>query len=758
MEQVAPKPRLPLRTVRTLFILGGILSASAVGAGEPPAPAEGVLVTLKGHSEIVYAVAFSPDGKYVLTGSFDKTVRLWDAATGKEIKNFDGPAGHQNLVLSVAFSPDGRMLASGGSDNTAKLWDTPLSTPVRELVHADAVNTFALSPDGTKMAAAGRDGTVMVWNAGNGHHLFNLTGHTGPVMGVAFSANGELLATGGSDKTVRFWNGVNGQAMEILGTHAAAVNAVRFNPSNNALNSAAQDGTLRSWQFSFPARQDGSPGAQSLSITRTISAAPAPVRDLALTPNGSHIVTASGDKSVKLWNVGNGGMERFFIGAEGEVDAVAVSKNGVLLAAGGADKSVRLYTLADAKQQAILKTTGPIRSLAFSPDNLMLAAACEDKSVVTWNVAYNAGQPLAAEFGKPGPAYPHAAAVTQVAFAADGTTLYSSSVDKTIKAWKLAKAAPIKSLAHANLVDAVAFNPSGTQVATGSHDGTVRMWDVANGQQVRQIAAHTIPMMTQVYCVAWSPDGKYLASGSLDHSLKLWDSATGTLVREFHADTGKQAASAAPVLSGRTLCLLGSPQGAGPLLAASLLVPRGTEPAHQEGVFCAAFSPDGKLLASGSSDRTIKIWNVVDGVLERELVNHNLKSAAKVAGQTSPPPPQSHPGWVYGLRFTPAGTHLVSVGNAPRNQGYLAVWAAADGRLLYGEALPLGAFYSVAISPNGKLLAVGCGPRGRQLQEVDAYIVKMPNLDRVGRISNPSTPSRPPAGTDWKSVLRVAVW
>src|SRR5262249_37426115 len=142
----------------------------------------------------------------------------------------------------------------------------------------------------------------------------------------------------------------------------------------------------------------------------------------------------------------------------------------------------------------ILRTSGHVRSLAFSPDNLTLAAGCDDKSVVTWNVAYNPGQPLAPEFGKPGPAYGHAAAVTHVAFA-DSTTLYSSSVDKTIKAWKIAPASPIKNLTHANLVDAVAFNPSGTQLATGSHDGMVRIWDVAAGQQVRQIAAHTVPMM-----------------------------------------------------------------------------------------------------------------------------------------------------------------------------------------------------------------------------------------------------------------------
>ena len=141
---------------------------------------------------------------------------------------------------------------------------------------------------------------------------------------------------------------------------------------------------------------------------------------------------------------------------------------------------------------------------------------------------------------------------------------------------------------------------------------------------------------------------------------------------------------------------------------------------HRDGVFCAAFSPDGKQIASGSSDRCIKIWNAADGNVIRELVNPKIKQDA-MQGVVS------HPGWVYSLRYTADGKYLISVGGAPRNQGYLAVWNAADGKLEYGEELPLGTFYSVALSPDGQHLAVGAGRTGQETNS--SYILTMPKLN-----------------------------
>jgi WD40 repeat protein len=284
----------------------------------------------------------------------------------------------------------------------------------------------------------------------------------------------------------------------------------------------------------------------------------------------------------------------------------------------------------------------------------------------------------------------------------------------------------------------VAFNPAGTQLATGSHDGLVRIWDVAKGEQVRQITAHSVPMMSQVYCLAWSPDAKQIVSGSLDHSLKLWDAGDGNLLREFK---GYEEIHAVAALGASMLGLLSDPLRPVPFLAAYAASSRKTGEyvgrGHREGVFCTAFSPDGKLLASGSSDRTIKLWTVADGALLREFDNPHLKAAG---GPITPAVPQAHPGWVYSVRFTPTGKYLVSAGTAPRNHGYLAVWNVADGSLVYGREMPWGAFYSVAVSPNGKLLAMACGPRSRQFQDVDSCVIRMPDLAGETRTITPKNP------------------
>src|SRR5262245_42718795 len=131
-----------------------------------------VVATLKGHTEAVYVVGYSPDGKYVVTGSYDRTLKVFEAATGKEFKTFAGPQGHQQLVIALALSPDGTFIASGSSDNTVKVWDFPSSKAIRSLAHPAEINGVALSPDGKLLAGAGKDGIVKLWNAADGKQLF----------------------------------------------------------------------------------------------------------------------------------------------------------------------------------------------------------------------------------------------------------------------------------------------------------------------------------------------------------------------------------------------------------------------------------------------------------------------------------------------------------------------------------------------------------------------------------------------------------
>jgi WD40 repeat protein len=620
------------------------------------------LLTITDHAGAINALVFASDNRTVVSASADKTARLSDVGV---LSVWEGHAGG---VTSVAFAGTGTQAITGGADKTVKLWDLATGKVAHTFGPlADPISAVAFSRDFTQVgAAAGK--VVKVWTVADGKEVLTLT-HPADVASLSFSADKLKIVTGASDNLARVWDVATGKELESF-IHTGPVRSVVFHPNNTSVVTGSADKTAV---------------VQTLSAVRVLPASTAPLRTLAVLPAATHVLTAGDDKAVKLWNVANGANERTFAGAEGAVSAVAVSKNNVLVAAGGADKKVRLYTLADAKEVGAFPTTGAVRGLTFSPNNLILAAGCDDKAILTWNVPFNPGQPPAMDFGKAGQGFAHADAVTDLTFAADNATLYTGSADKTVKVWKFAADVPSKNLAHPNMVDAVAFNPAGTQLASGCHDGILRIWDAAKGAALKQINAHTMPMPAAIYSVAWSPDGKQVVTASLDQSLKLWDANAGTLVKEFKAYKAKDF-----------------------------------EKGHREGVFAVAFSPDGKTIASGSSDQTIKIWNVADGTVLRECVNPNLKPKGDY--------PVAHPGWVYSLRFTAEGKYLLSAGPAPQNQGFLAVWSAADGKLVYGAELPLGAFNSVALSPDGKLVAVACGPQSRQFQEVNSYVLKMPDV------------------------------
>jgi WD40 repeat protein len=619
------------------------------------------LLTLAEHTGAIRSLAFHADNRTLVSAGADKSARLLDIGV---VAVWEA---HPGGVTAAAFHSNGTQALTGGADKSVKLWDLAGAKMVRAFGPlADPISDVTFNRDFTQVgAAAGK--TVKVWNLGDGKELLTLS-HPADVTSLSFSVDKAKLVTGAADNFVRVWDTASGKELQSFG-HAGPVRSVVFHPNNTTVLSGSADKTV---------------AVNTLSAVRVIPAAMAPVRGLALIPAATHVLAASDDKTVKLLNLSNGAAERTFTGMEGPARAVAVTRNAALVAVGGAEPVVRLFNFADGKPVGTLKAPAPVRGLAFSPNNQTLAAACEDKSLATWNVVYNPGQPPPADFGKPLQTYTHGAAVADVVFAPDSVTFYSASADKTARAWKFASDAPTKSFAHPNFVDTVAFNPAGNQLATGCHDGIVRIWDIAKSQVLKPITAYQ-GQQPFIYSVAWSPDGKQVACSGYDPAIKLFDATGGALVKEFKGYKEKES-----------------------------------EKGHRDSVFSIAFSPDGKLLASGSTDYTIKLWNVADGSVVREFVNPNLKPA----GTSSP---TAHPGWVYSLRFTPDGKYLVSAGSSMANKGYLAVWSVADGKLLHGQEMPLGVFYSVALSPDGKRLAIGAGPHSRPPQELNqSYILKVP--------------------------------
>jgi WD40 repeat protein len=501
--------------------------------------------TFKGHAERVRAVAFSPDDKSIASGSDDRTVKLWDTNTGQERLTLTG---HNDRVWSVAFSPDGKKIASGSFDRTVKLWDIATGRELRTLKghknqtgNCCLVWSVAFSPDGKKLASGSSDRTVKLWDTATGRELFTLKGHNDEVSSVAFSPDGTKLVSGSYDQTVKLWELARGRELFTLKGHKEQVWSVVFSPDGKSIASGSRDRTVKVWKAAT--------GQELLTLKGHVEL----VSSVAFSPNENRIASASYDQTVKLWDTATTQESLTLKGHKELVSSVAFAPHGKMIASASHDRTVKLWDTATGQELRTLKGhADSVWSVAFSPDTKKIASGSRDQSVKVWEVT--TGWELLTFKGHAGP-------VRSVAFSPGGQTLASGSWDGTVKLWDLSKGREPRTLeGHAWSVFSVAFSPDGQRLASAGSDRTVRLWDLTTGRELLTLRGHS----TSVLSVAFSQDKDRLASGSADGSVKLWD-----------------------LILGRELLTL---------------------KVHTGPVWSVAFSPDGKELVAGSSDNSLTLW------------------------------------------------------------------------------------------------------------------------------------------------------
>lgn len=281
---------------------------------------------LTGYTDRFRSVAFSSDGTRLVTVSEDKTLRVWDPSTGKQLLRLTGQLGN---ITSVAFSPDGTRLATGG-DNTVRVSDASTGWKLFDVAgHTGEVCCVAFSPDGTRLAS-GDDNTIRVWDAINGSELLKLTGHLNLVRSVAFSPDGTRLASAGDDETVRVWDAATGKQLHNLSAYGYPVRSVVFNPDGTRLASGGHN-TVRVW--------DVSTGSELLILRGHTSE----VLSVAFNPDGTRLASGSTDETVRVWDAVSGKELVELTGHTGRVSSVAFCPTGTRLASGSADNTVRIW-------------------------------------------------------------------------------------------------------------------------------------------------------------------------------------------------------------------------------------------------------------------------------------------------------------------------------------------------------------------------------------------------------------------------------
>jgi len=500
--------------------------------------------TLTGHTHWINSVVFSPDGQWLASGSDDATIRLWQASTGQCQKTL---VGHTDWVQSVVFSPDGQWLVTGSGDATIRLWQVSTGQCHKTLTgHAQGVNAVVFSPDGQWLASGSNDATIRLWQVSTGQCQKTLISHTHWVSSVAFSPDGQRLATGSVDATIRLWKVSTGQCQKTLTSHTHWVRSVVFSPDGQWLATGSDDATIRLWQVSTGQCQ------------KTLIGHTDWVRSVVFSPDGQWLATGSADATIRLWQVSIGQCHKAFTGHTRWVSSVVFSPNGQWLATGSADATIRLWQVSTGQcHKTLTGHTAWVTSVVFSPDGQWLATGSDDATIRLWQVS--TGQCHKTFTG-------HTNWVSSVVFSPNGQWLVTGSADATIRLWQVSTGQCHKTfIGHTNWVRSVVFSPDGQWLATGGDDATIRLWQVSTGECHKTFTGHT----DWVRSVVFSPDGQWLAAGSTDATIWLWQVSTGQCHKTF---TG-----------------------------------------HTDWVISVVFSPDGQWLATGSHDATIRLWQVSTG-------------------------------------------------------------------------------------------------------------------------------------------------
>ncbi|MFM7269742.1 MAG: AAA-like domain-containing protein [Cyanobium sp.] len=551
---------------------------------------------LSGHRTSVLSLAFSPDGRRIVSGSSDTTLRLWDAATGQPI---GAPLeGHQKAVNAVIFSRDGKRIVSGSSDATLRLWEVEtgkaIGIPLKG--HRGEIFSLAIRADG-RIVSASDDRSLRMWDGTTGQPIgAPLEGHRKGVKAVAFSPDGRRIVSGSADRTLRLWDATTGMPLGgPLQGHTAWVQSVAFRPDGRLIVSGSSDNTMLIWD---PSRSN--------PITPPVRGHSDALSSVVFSPDGRLIVTASQDQTLRLWDPSLlSPIGRPFTGGQLSPTSVAFSPDGRRVVSSSWDHTLRLWDADSGRPigQPLRGHTDAVLAVVFSADGRRMVSGSRDQTLRLWDASR--GEAI----GKP--MQGHTKAVNAVAFSPDGRRVVSGSADKTLRLWDAGTGTPIGSpwLGHQDSVIALGFSPDGRRVVSGSGDVTLRLWDAATGTSVgAPLKGHSYSVLS----VAFSPDGSRIVSGSWDQSLRLWDASTGKAIGaplQGHTDIVRSVAFSPDglrIVSGsgdHTLRLWDSTtrQPIGPPLAG-----------HGKYVTSVAFSPDGRRIVSSSYDRTLRLWDATD--------------------------------------------------------------------------------------------------------------------------------------------------
>lgn len=573
---------------------------------------------LTGHTSIVTDVAISPDQSLVASVARDRSLKIWDVATGALLQSV---IGHRGDVQTVVFSPDSVWIVSGGLDFEAVLWDARTGVEVRRFVgHTASVLDVNFSPDNQFLVTASRDSTVILWDVQTGEMIRRFEGHTTSVHTAEISLQGDHLATASGDGEMIIWDIETGTIKHRIKAHTTAINDVDFGVSGEFLASASADGIVTLWdtgtgqlirQFD---RLSG--GINALAITPhedqiiigTVSGVgyvfdvvtgqeigvlrghQGEITALSLDRDGRYAVTGSTDLTARIWNIRNPTERVYTPEQAGRVSGLAYTLDGQLIASG---VNGGLWIVGEDRGE-LASLDFSIRSMASNVSGIQALLGLPDGRVQIWDrVNHN----QLAEYAL------HQGAVLALDYHPTEALALSASQDGKLIVWDIRTGEPEMTYDHGTAIFSASFSPDGHSILIGTGDGSVLWVNVRSGEVLHTLNGHS----DVVWTVAVSPDGRTALTGSRDANIIWWDVSTQTILARLNGHT--DVVWDVDFSQDGEFALSGSGDGTAILwkLSDSQMI----QQFHaKQPVFKVAFSPDGSQVAAGREDGAVYAWQV----------------------------------------------------------------------------------------------------------------------------------------------------
>jgi WD40 repeat protein len=565
---------------------------------------------LEGHSEDVTCVSMTHDGKLCVSGSKDKSLRVWNLENGKCIKVLRG---HKGEISSLSITPDGKRAVSGSLDRTLRVWDLESGACVRELKNRrmcigwqSPVLTVSITPDGARAVSGSSNRAIRIWDLERGKCLKTLRGHKGSVNSICITPDGKRAVTGSKDRSLRVWDLENERCLSVLEKHGRGISGVCVTLDCKAAVSAEiwQDNKRMDSNLWFWALESG-------ECLKRLAGHRSSINCVSITPDGTIAVSGSGsdllfilfgkpDNTVRIWDIERGVCLKTLNKHRRKVNAVSITPDGRRAISGSSDKSLVLWDLTGRECQGkVEEYKEKVHCVALTPDSRKILS---------------------------------------------GSGRYITSKDCKLRLWDLERAKCIATIEAPYQQEYLPFNcaivtPDEKRIISGSggrlmKNVPIRIWDMQTGRCIGNIHGHT----KEIYGINITPDGKWAVSGGLDKVLRVWDLDRGACLRYLKGH--RAPVSDVVITSDGKIVLSGSWDSTIRVwdinTGECIRILKG----HLDRVTSVSIKPDGKLAVSGRSDHTVKVWNLETGQCLRSL--------------------DGHVDWVSGVSLTLSGKNVIS--------------------------------------------------------------------------------------------------